>query len=179
MTTKKKASRPQGKLQGLHLHFDPLSGIAGDMTVAALVDLGVPESVVTGAVKAIKVPGLKVGFEKRKRGAFAGLGFLVDWPGKDQGHVHEHPHARAHQHHQHDHDHDHDHHHDHDHDHEHHHDHDHDHQQHDHRDWEEIQRLLTRAALGAETKRLALEIFERIAVVEAKSHGVPVKRVTF
>ena len=44
-------------LRGLHLHFEPSSGIAGDMAVAALVDLGVPASVVTTAVKAMGVRG--------------------------------------------------------------------------------------------------------------------------
>jgi pyridinium-3,5-bisthiocarboxylic acid mononucleotide nickel chelatase len=151
-----KKTRPN-PLKGLHLHFDPLSGIAGDMTVAALVDLGVPAKVVTDAVKAMKVPGLKVGFEKRKRGAFAGLGFVVDWPGSGKGH-HEHSHQ---------------HHHDHDDD-----DHDHDHH-HEHRDHAEIQRLIRRARLGSDVQELALEIFSKIARVEAKLHGVPVARVAF
>lgn len=69
-------------LRGLHLHFDPASGVAGDMTVAALVDAGVPRKVVANAVAAMRVPGLTVRFEKRVRGAFAGLGFVVDWPDK-------------------------------------------------------------------------------------------------
>ncbi|MBN2574022.1 MAG: nickel pincer cofactor biosynthesis protein LarC [Deltaproteobacteria bacterium] len=84
--------------QGLHLHFDPCSGIAGDMTVAALVDAGVPEKVVLEAVKAVGIERLKVGFEKRKRGAFVGLGFRVEWPGKGHGHGHDHGHGHGHAH---------------------------------------------------------------------------------
>jgi uncharacterized protein (TIGR00299 family) protein len=72
--------------KGLHLHFDPCSGVAGDMTVAALVDAGVPEKVVADAIRATGLKGLKVGFESRKRGAFVGLGFKVNWPGKRHGH---------------------------------------------------------------------------------------------
>ncbi len=68
-------------LRGLHLHFEPLSGIAGDMTVAALVDLGVPKAVVTKAIAAMGVAGLKVRFESRQRGAYVGTGFDVTWPG--------------------------------------------------------------------------------------------------
>ena len=90
-------------VKGLHLHFDPASGVAGDMTVAALVDAGVPEKVVRDAVRAVGVKGLKVGFERRKRGAFVGLGFTVDWPGKarerdghEHGHGHDHDHGHDH-----------------------------------------------------------------------------------
>jgi uncharacterized protein (TIGR00299 family) protein len=68
------------QLKGLHLHFDPQSGIAGDMTVAALVDAGVPRAVVTGAIAAMKVPGLRATFERRRRGAFVGTGFVVRGP---------------------------------------------------------------------------------------------------
>ena len=89
-------------LRGLHLHFEPSSGIAGDMAVAALVDLGVPAAVVTGAVKAMGVRGLRVAFGKRKRGAFVGKSFEVTWPGKAR-----HTHARDELHPAHDHEHDH------------------------------------------------------------------------
>jgi hypothetical protein len=147
--------------KGLHLHFDPCSGVAGDMTVAALVDAGVPEKVVIGAIRAMGLQGLKVGFEPRRRGAFAGLGFTVDWPGKGHGHDHDH---------EHDHDHDHD------------HDHEHGHaceHTHEHRDYAEIRRLLRKAALEPEVKKLAGDIFERIAQAEAALHGVSVDKVAF
>jgi uncharacterized protein (TIGR00299 family) protein len=153
--------------QGLHLHFDPCSGAAGDMTVAALVDAGVPEKVVRDAIRAIGLKGLKVGFERRKRGAFVGLGFNVDFPGKSEGHGLDHDHG-----------HDHDQGHDHDHEHGHEHAEEHKHA-HEHRDYAEIRRLLRRASLDAKAKKLAEEIFERIAVAEAALHGMTVDKVAF
>ncbi|HEX7499987.1 MAG TPA: nickel pincer cofactor biosynthesis protein LarC [Polyangia bacterium] len=153
--------------QGLHLHFDPCSGVAGDMTVAALVDAGVPEKVVLDAIRTVGLKGLKVGFERRKRGAFVGLGFTVDFPGKADSHGHDHGPG-------HDHDHDHGH------GHGHGHGHDHDHGvAHEHRDYAEIRRLLRRAGLDAKAKKLAEEIFERIAVAEAALHGGTVDKVAF
>ena len=85
-------------LQGLHLHFDPVSGIAGDMTVAALVDAGVPPKVVIEAVAAIGVRGLRVSFETRRRGAFVGRGFVVDEPGAKPARPAATPRPRAHEH---------------------------------------------------------------------------------
>jgi uncharacterized protein (TIGR00299 family) protein len=150
--------------KGLHLHFDPSSGIAGDMAVAALVDAGLPARVVRSAVAAMGVAGLKVGFERRKRGALVGLGFDVHWPGKQKArradeHTHEHAHDHAHAHRR-------------------------DHQHgsghgHEHREYAQIRKLLRSAALDGETKKLAGDIFERIALVEAALHGVRVEKVAF
>ncbi|HLK91528.1 MAG TPA: nickel pincer cofactor biosynthesis protein LarC [Polyangia bacterium] len=159
--------------RGLHLHFEPTSGIAGDMAVAALVDAGVPAAVVRDAVAAMGVRGLRVAFGRRKRGAYVGRSFEVSWPGQPRrarggkrakasttNHAHSHDH-------------------DHDHDHDHEHDQEHDHGAHEHRDYAEIKRLLTRARLDADVRALAGEIFAHIAEVEAALHGTRVDRVAF
>jgi uncharacterized protein (TIGR00299 family) protein len=189
--------------KGLHLHFDPLSGIAGDMTVAALVDVGVPRAVIVDAIAAMKVAGLEVSFDRRQRGAYVGTGFNVHVPGagspaarksggRSRTRVESHDHAG------HDHDHDHDHAgHDHDHDHDHGPD---DHvlapprlprkaaagtrravaaATHGHRDYATIRKLLDRAALDPDVKALAAEIFARIAQAESRLHGVPIDRIGF
>jgi uncharacterized protein (TIGR00299 family) protein len=169
-----------GSLQGLHLHFEPTSGIAGDMAVAALVDAGVPAAVVKTAVEAMGVRGLRVGFGHRKRGAYVGRSFEVSWPGQvadgERAHAHDHQHEHAR---------------DHDHDHEHGHDHPHppkgprarnqrrSRAAHDHRDYAEVKRLLTRARLDPDARALAGDIFARIAEVEAALHGTRIDRVAF
>jgi uncharacterized protein (TIGR00299 family) protein len=150
-------------LQGLHLHLEPTSGIAGDMAVAALVDAGVPPKVVSDAVGAMGVKGLRTRFERRRRGAFVGRGFVVTWPGSPwraraheaHGHAHAHDDAHAHAH-----------------------DDGHAHG-HEHRDYAEIKRLLERARLDDDARALAADIFERVAHVEAALHGTRVDRVTF
>jgi len=55
------------RLRGLHLQLEPSSGIAGDMTVAALVDAGVPAAVVAGSIAELGIRGLSVRFESRRR----------------------------------------------------------------------------------------------------------------
>jgi pyridinium-3,5-bisthiocarboxylic acid mononucleotide nickel chelatase len=173
------APRPamNGELRGQHLHFEPTSGIAGDMTVAALVDAGVPARVVTRAIAGMGVAGLRTRFETRRRGAFVGRGFVVTFPG---GGNHANDHVQVH---------DHD---DHDDDHEHEHEHEHEDGRrrrpargqgleigHRHRDYAEIRRLLRRADLAADARKLAGEIFARLAEVEGALHGTPIDRVTF
>src|SRR6185312_8638403 len=141
-------------------HFEPTSGIAGDMAVAALVDAGVPPSVVSGAVAAMGVRGLRVTFGRRTRGAYVGKSFDVTWPSKPRRRAaHSHDHAHAHDHgHAHDHKDGHD---------------------HAHRDYAEIKRLLKRARLSPDVRALAADIFARIAEVEAALHGTKVDRVAF
>jgi uncharacterized protein (TIGR00299 family) protein len=146
-------------LRGLHLHFEPTSGIAGDMAVAALVDLGVPATVVAGAVAGMGVRGLRVAFSRRRRGAFVGRAFDVRWPGQHRGKgAHRHAHDDGHHHAHAD---------------------DAGEHAHVHRDYAEIRRLLKRARLEPPARRLAEEIFARIAEVEASLHGVPIDRVAF
>ncbi len=146
-------------LRGQHLHLEPTSGIAGDMAVAALVDAGVPPSVVTRAIASMGVPGLKTRFEKRQRGAFVGRGFVVTYPGMNGKSAHAHDRTHAHEH-------------------EHHHEHEHEHA-HAHRDYADIRRLLRRASLDTDVRALAGDIFARIATVEAALHGTSVDAVTF
>lgn len=159
--------------RGLHLHFEPTSGIAGDMAVAALVDAGVPPAVVRGAIEAMGVRGLRVAFGRRTRGAFVGRSFDVTWPGRPRTkrqdhHEQAHPHAHEGTEHGHTHEDAHA---------------DHDRRAkahaHDHRDYAEVKRLLKRARLDPDARALASDIFARIAEVEAELHGTRVDRVAF
>ncbi len=59
--------------QGLHLHFDCQSGVAGDMTLAALFSLGVDEAVVREALDCLDVEGLSLAVSPVSRGQLAAL----------------------------------------------------------------------------------------------------------
>ncbi len=71
----------RGAGQGKILFFDAPSGIAGDMVVAALADLGVPHSVVHEAVEALGLEGCHVHFGWRERSGIVASSFGVHAPG--------------------------------------------------------------------------------------------------
>ena len=54
-----------------------------------------------------------------------------------------------------------------------------DHHHEEHRSWKEIKRMIESSTLSDEIKDLSIRIFERIAVAEAKVHGVSVENVHF
>lgn len=167
---------------GATLYIDCFSGLSGDMTVAALVDLGVPVKVVEEAVAALALPGVGVRFERVHRGALVGCKLRVDLPaapsldeaasspheGGPTGahHVGDHDHPTAGPHH---------------------HEADghhpagggHHHGDHPHRHYGEIRSLLLGAPLGDGVRRRALTIFDRLAAVEAHLHGTTVDEVAF
>lgn len=60
------------------LHLDAASGVAGDMTVAALVDLGVPLAVVEAAIAELRLPGVVVGLDSVFAGAIGASRFRVE-----------------------------------------------------------------------------------------------------
>lgn len=64
--------------RGKVLFLDAQSGVAGDMTAAALVDLGVPLEVLSDAVARLKLNGTTIRTEPAFAGAIGGLRFIVD-----------------------------------------------------------------------------------------------------
>jgi uncharacterized protein (TIGR00299 family) protein len=63
------------------LYLDAASGIAGDMSVAALVDLGVPFSVVSDAVAALGLGGFRLSLSRAMSGALGATHFFVEVTG--------------------------------------------------------------------------------------------------
>ncbi len=179
------------------LYLECYSGISGDMTVAALLDLGADEQVLRQALESLPLKEFTVEISRVKKSGIEACDFNVicevDGHDHDMAYLHgheegageEHDHDHEHHHH-HDHDHDHEHHHDHDHehchDHDHPHDHDHDHEHHhhhSHRGMKEITEIIEGGALTEGARALALRIFQVLAEAESRAHGVPVDQVHF
>lgn len=70
------------------LFFDCFSGLSGDMIVSALIDLGVPFSVVENAAAALPLSGYKIRHEKEVRSAVSVSRFFVDVDEAKQPHRH-------------------------------------------------------------------------------------------
>lgn len=152
------------------LHLDCFSGIAGNMFLGALLDLGLPQEQLEADLAGLRLPHRLV-VKRVRRGALAARYLDVEVPGafarrparrtrKASAHAHDHAHGHPH---------------DHDHDHDHDHSPDHDHG----RAYREIVRVLEDARLDAAVRDRALAIFEALARAEARVHGIPVERVHF
>jgi uncharacterized protein (TIGR00299 family) protein len=68
---------PPGPRGGRVLFFDAPSGLAGDMIIAALVDLGVPREVVGDAIAALPITGFDVTFGTRVQSGIVATAFDV------------------------------------------------------------------------------------------------------
>lgn len=94
-------SDPQ-RLRGATLYFDCYAGIAGDMTLGALLDLGVPESVVREPLARLAMQDWSLQVHKVRRGVM--MATKVDvlggedaphQPHPGHSHTHSHPHSQA------------------------------------------------------------------------------------
>jgi uncharacterized protein (TIGR00299 family) protein len=70
-----------GAGRGKLLHFDCFSGVAGDMAVAALIDLGVPLEVVQATLGSLGLSGVAVSVVPAQTGVIGGVRFIVEQSG--------------------------------------------------------------------------------------------------
>lgn len=167
------------------LYFECQSGISGDMTVAALLDLGADEEVLKKALSSLPVSGFQIQISRVKKAGLDVCDFdvLLDEEYENHDHdmeyLHGHSHGHDHSHEEHQHDHA-AHTHEHSHEHEHTHEHSaHAHHHHEHRGMKEIMDILNGAALTARARDIAVRIFTILGEAEAKAHGTTLEEVHF
>lgn len=135
------------------LYFDAFAGVSGDMTVGALLDLGLDLERLRAELAALPLHGYALRAAPRLVHGIRAVKFDVEIaadahaPHGGQAHGHAAP-AHAHE-------------------------------PHAHRAWAEIRTLLADSGLTATVKERALAIFARLAEAEGRVHGVPVDAVTF
>lgn len=155
----------------MDLYFEMYSGIAGDMTIGALLDLGASKEKLIEGIKSLNLTGYELVFDRVKKNGIDAYNFDVILEDHDHHH-HEHNHNHE-DHHEHNHNHDHHHEHSHE-DHEHEHNHD-----HVHRNIESITEIINSSPLNDTIKKNALGIFDIIGDAEAKAHGIDKSEVHF
>ena len=190
------------------LYLECYSGISGDMTVGALLDLGASRQRLEKALESLHVDGYHLHFGRKKKCGIDAYDFDVhleadegqhhdeeghhhyDGEG-DHGHHHHgedayHGHEdEGHDHHHHDSDGHHHHHHEeacHSHDSDGHHHHHHEaghHHPHVHRNLNDIYQIIDRMEEKEEVRQLARKMFRIVAEAEAKAHGLPIEGVHF
>jgi uncharacterized protein (TIGR00299 family) protein len=134
------------------LYFDCFSGISGDMTIGALLDLGVDLEYLKAELRKLPLEGYKVSASRVVRSNISAMKFNVAM-NDDHSHGHDHHH---------------DHHHD-----------SHHGQGHHHRKASEILSMIRDSGLNANTKRMASAIFTKLAISEGKVHHIAPEDVEF
>lgn len=143
------------------LYYDCFAGISGDMNLAALIDLGVPEEYLRSQLSLLQLRGYTVAITREKRSGITGtrIDVILDNQQKD---------TRDHD--------------------EHHHDHIHKDKKEDsphkehaylHRNLSAVTKIITDSSLGPEVKNLSISIFTKIAEAEAAVHAKAIDEIHF
>ena len=155
------------------LYLECYSGISGDMTVAALLDLGADREVLKESLKSLPVGGFRTEITRVKKSGLDACDFSVILEQDNHDHDMEYLHGSEKSyagHYEHSHEVNHEHHHGHTHSHEH---------PHEHRGMKEITEIIQKSEMTARAKKMAMRVFGILAQAESKAHGVPVEEVHF
>lgn len=155
---------------GKSLYLECYSGISGDMTVAALLDLGADENILKEQLKSLPVDGYEVRISRVKKSGLDTCDFDVLLDKEHENHDHDNEYLYAHNHsgvqeHIHNHTHD--------------HPHSHTHTHHGHRGLPEILDIINHSEITEHAKEIAADIFQVLAGAEAKAHGTTPEEVHF
>lgn len=158
------------------LYFDCFAGISGDMSIGALIDLGLDPSAVVKEIQKLGVKGYDIEIRKTSRCSISGTDVKVTLSGdadcvhKHGGgghdHAHEHIHEHAHVHgdtdqsHAHDSGHSH-------------------HHGGEERNLADISQIIRASGISERAKELSVAIFTEIAKAEAAVHGKRIEEVHF
>ena len=143
------------------MYLECQSGISGDMTVAALLDLGADEEVLKKALSSLPVSGFQIQISRVKKAGLDVCDFDVLLDEAHENHDHDMEYLHGHSH-------------------EHSHNHSaHAHHHHVHRGMKEIMDILNAAALTDRARATAVRIFTILGEAEAKAHGTTLEEVHF
>lgn len=174
---------------GKTLYLECYSGISGDMTVAALLDLGGDRTVLDKVLRSLPISGFETKISRVVKSGIDACDFDVVLDKEHENHDHDMEYLHGHHHEGHENNHFYDHNHAHEDEVEHFHSHEHnhahgtgtaqDHHHHEHRGIKEITYIIEHSAMTENAKKMALRIFEILAEAESKAHNVPVDQVHF
>ena len=133
------------------LYFDCSSGISGNMTLGALLEIVGDEKYLLEELKKLNIDGYKIEISKQVKNRITGtyVNVLLE-------HEHHHSHEDEHEHYHHEH-----------------------HHHHEHRNLNDVNNIIDNSSLDNNTKDLAKRIFLRVAKAESKVHNKPLDEVHF
>jgi pyridinium-3,5-bisthiocarboxylic acid mononucleotide nickel chelatase len=166
------------------LYIECNMGAAGDMLMAALLELLPDKNVFLDKINNLGLNGIRVSAKPSVKCGITGTYVSVSVGGMEEtsvdvdmtehNHDHEHEHEHKYEHtHEHEHNYEHSHEHPHDHDHEHHHEH------HQHRGLNDIEAILSGLKVSQNVREHALAIYRLIAEAESHVHGTQINQIHF
>lgn len=134
-------------------YFDINSGISGDMTIGALLDLGIDQEKFKKELAKLNLDEYSLEINRQKKNGITGTDFkvILNKNGCNcDGHSHKHNHGHKGNH------------------------------SHSHnRNFEDVKRLINNSSLNDSVKELSIDIFEKVARAEAKVHDKEISEVHF